>query len=270
MKRLPYILYGLLIAAIIGILIYDYLPDHRIESSDLSKAGLLLVGMAVSILKTGKRQRRGVSNKKAAYSKAYPQFIQNVFPDDRKSEKLFFNAVDDYNRDRPAQGIEKLNRLRGECRNSAERYAVTVFTALCLDDMGLYEKAAEAYRAAFQIKRHTTLASNLGLALERMGRTAESVEAYRQAIRLDPANAYPVNNLAQSFIRMGDYTQGLEYARQAIALNPKMSQALNAMTVCSYMLGNMEDYETYYRQAVSNGSDGQKLKAFIQSLDPSI
>ena len=270
MKKLPYILYGLLLVAVAGLLVYDYLPDHRIESSDLTRAGLLTAGIVLGMLKAGKRQGRSVASKKTVYTNSYPRFIQNVFPDDKKSETLFFRAVDDYNRNRPSQGIEKLSKLRAECRNSAERFAVTVFTALCLDDMGLYEKAAESYREAIQIKPDTTLYSNLGLALERMGKPEESVEAYLQAIRLDPGNVYPVNNLAQSCIRMGDYAQGLEYARQAISLNPKMPQALNAMTICSYMMGNMTDYETYYRQAVSNGSDGQKLKAFIQSLDSTI
>lgn len=270
MKKLPYILYTLLAAGVIGLLVYDYLPDHRIEATDLSRAGLLLAGILLGFLKVGRRQSRGVSNKKVTYTRAYPQFIQNVFPDDRKAEKLFFNAVDDYNCDRPAKGIEKLNKLRGECRNSAERYAVTVFTALCLDDMGIYDRAAENYRAALQIKQNSTLCSNLGLVLERLGKPDESVEAYRQAIRLDPSNVYPVNNLAQRFIRMGDYVQGLEYARQAIGINSKLPQALSAMAICSYMLGNMADYETYYRQAVSNGYDGKKLKAYLQSLDPTL
>lgn len=270
MKKLPYILYGLLLVGVVGLLAYDYLPDHHIDSSDLTRAGLLFAGIVLGMLKAGKRQDRSVASKKTVYTNAYPQFIQNVFPDDKTSEKLFFSAVDDYNRNRPARGVEKLSKLRGECRNSSDRFAVTVFTALCLDDMGLYDKAAEAYRAAIQIKPHTTLYSNLGLVLERLGKPEESVEAYHQAIRLDPDNAYPINNLAQRFIRMGDYKQGLEYARQAIAINPKMPQALNAMTICSYMLGNMEDYENYYRQAVSNGSDGQKLKAFLQSLDTTI
>lgn len=270
MKKLPYILYGLLMVGVIGLLVYDYLPDKRIETSDLTRAVLLLIGSVLGILKAGKPRRRAVSDKKTAYSNAYSTYIQNVFPEDKKAEKLFFDAVHDYNNDQPIRGIQKLQQLHNRCSSSADRYAVTVFTALCMDDAGMQEPAAKAYRAAIQIRPDTTLFSNLGLVLERMGQSKEATEAYAQAIRLDPGNPNPLNNLAQQYIRMGDYANGLTYARQAIAVNPKMRQALNAMTICSYMLGNMEDYETYYRQAVSNGSNGQKLKAFIQSLDSSI
>lgn len=270
MKKLGYVLYAILIIAVIGLPAYDYLSDRTLESSELTRAGVLLVGIVLSMLKLNRPRRRKVSNKKALYSNAYSKYIQNVFSDDRKAQTLFFNAVDDYSQDRPAEGLNKLARLRGECRNSADRYAVTVFSALCLDDMKLYDKAAEQYQAALQIRQESSLASNMALALDRMGKTEEAVQAYVLAIRLDPENPNPLNNLAQRFIRLGDYARGLEYARKAIGINPKMHQALNAMAICSYMLGNRADYETYYRQAVSNGSDGKKLKAFIQSLDPTL
>lgn len=270
MKKLAYVLYALLALAVAGLLVWDYVPDHSIDPSTVSRAAVLLAGIALGILKIHHPRRRSVSNKKALYSNAYAKYIQNVFPEDKKAEKLFFNAVDDYNQDRPADGLDKLTRLRGECRNSAERYAVTVFTALCLDDMKLYEKAAEQYRAALQIRQESSLASNLALALDRAGKPDEALPAYELAIHLDPENPNPLNNLAQRFIRGGDYAQGLEYAKKALAINPKMPQALNAMAICSYMLGNQADYELYYRQAVSNGSDGKKLKAFIHSLDPAL
>lgn len=268
MKKLGYVLYTILILAVIGLVVYDYWPDKQLDRDTLIRAGVLLLGFVAGMAKLNRPRRKKTANKKALYSNAYAKYINNVFPDDKKSEKLFFSAVEDYNLDRPDQAVEKLNRLHGECRNSSDRYAVTVFLALCLDELHLYDKAAEQYRAALNIKPESTLWSNLGLALDRMGKQEEAENAYRNAIRMDPGNANPVNNLAQRYVRLGDYEKGREYALQAIAINPNMHQALSAMAICSHMLGDREGFTEYFRRAVSNGSNGDKIKAFIQSLDP--
>lgn len=270
MKKLPYILYGILAVALAGLLIWDYLPDHAIDPANLSRAGLLLLGLVLSVMKLSSRTTRTVSNKKALYSKAYAEYIENVFPEDKKLQKQFFDAVDDYNHDKPAAGVSKLEKLLPSCTRRSDRYAVTVFLALCLDDMQVYDKAAEQYRAALSMKPHSSLASNLGLVLERMGKPEESAAAYHQAVQLDPGNANAWNNIAQQQLRNGDYEAALETAGKAAQLNPKLYQAHNALAICSYLLGDLEAYEQHYRRAVSNGADGARIKAFIDSLDAAI
>lgn len=270
MKKLPYILYGLLAAAMVGLLVWDYLPDRSIDRDTLTRAGLLLAGLVLSVLKLGSQSKRSVSNKKALYSKAYAEYIENVFPEDKKLEKLFFDAVDDYNHDKPAAGVAKLEKLRSSCVRRSDIYAVTVFLALCLDDMQVYDKAAEQYRAALSMSPRSSLASNLGLVLDRMGKADESAAAYEQAIRLDPKNANAWNNIAQQHLRNGNYEKSLETAARAAELNPRLYQAHNALAICSYMLGDREAYERHYRQAVSNGANGERIKAFLASLDADI
>lgn len=270
MKKLPYILYALLIASILGLVAWDYFPDRAVESATLMRAGLLLAAAVLGIAKTLSRTGRQVSNKKALYTRAYADFIQNVFSEDKKLEKRFFDAVDDYNQDKPAAAVAKLEKLRAECRRSSDVYAVTVFTALCLDDMQLYDKAAQHYDAALRIKPNSTLYSNMGLTLERCGRMEESQAAYEQALRLNPGNANTWNNMAQQCVRSGDYERALELAAKATQLNPKLYQAHTAMAISSYMLGDKEAYEQHYRRAVSNGAKGDRIKAFLASLDAAL
>ena len=267
MKKLPYILYALLTAALIGLLVWDYMPDKAIDPANLSRAGLLLLGLVLSVLKLSSRTTRSVSNKKALYSKAYAEYIENVFPEDKKLQKQFFDAVDDYNHDKPAAGVAKLEKLRPSCVRRSDIYAVTVFLALCLDEMQVYDKAAQQYRAALSIKPNSALASNLGLVLDRAGKEAEATAAYEQALRLDQGNANAWNNLAQQHLRNGCYEEALDAAENAAKLNPKLAPAHNALAISSYMLGDMEAYEQHYRRAVSNGSNGERLKAYIASLD---
>jgi Tfp pilus assembly protein PilF len=72
------------------------------------------------------------------------------------------------------------------------------------------------------------------------------------------------------YIKEGQYAEAVEFAQKALSLDPKMSPSLSAMTIASYMLGDMEAYENYYRQAVAAGRNGDALKNYIRSLDPTI
>ena len=268
MKALRYILYGLIIAAAIGLLVWQGLVEKNLDSGNLTRAILLIAGAVIAMLRPARR--RQVSNKKVVYQKAYGEFIQNAFADDPKLEKKFYDAVDDYNFERYAAGIDKLEKLRKECQRTADLYAVTVFTALCCDGMQAYEEAIRHYDAAAAIRDNTTLHSNAGLCLTRLGRYEESEEAFRRAIQVDSQNEYAWNNLASLYFRQGGYEEALEFAREAIRINPKMPQALSCAAICCALMGDQEAYESYYRQAVANGYDGKKIKEVVKSLDPAL
>lgn len=268
MKALRYILLSLVIAAALGLLGYQLLIQKNMNSSDLIRCILIIAGAVLAMFKPAKKAP--AVNKKALYQKAYSNFIQNPFAEDPKLEKKFYDAVHDYNRNKPSAAISKLEKLRKECQRSGDLYSVTVFTALCLDDMGQYQKAIAQYEAALHIRPCSTLYSNMGLCHQRMGNAEASEAAYLNAIKVDEKNAFAWNNLAGLYFRRGEYDQALEYSEQAIALDAKMPQALSAAAVCCGLLGKQEEYERYYRQAVSAGYDGQKIKNTIRSLDPTL
>lgn len=270
MKKLIYVIYALLFIALTGFLVYDIVIAKNFEMKNIVKYLLVVIGFVASIVKTSTRSRREVLRKKQVYQKSYGEFIRNAFSNDPKLENQLYRAIDDYNQDKSADAIKKLEKLRKECHNSDDLYAVTCFTALCYDDVHAFEPAAEQYRAALNIRPNTTLASNLGLCWDRLGDQQSAIDAYQYASQLDPKNEYPLNNLAQLYVREGEYETAIEYAQKAIALNSKMYQAYSAMAICHAMLGNTAEYEKYFRQAVANGSDGKKIKAFIESMDASL
>lgn len=266
MKRaLPYILYGLVIAGAAGLLVYQGLITHALESSDLTKGILIILGALIAMLRPKRRKR--VSNKKVVYQKAYPEYVTGAFAEEPKLEKQLYNAIDDYNFSRYAAGIKKLNALRKECQSTADIYAVTVFTALCYDGMQAYGDAIRHYSDAARIRGNSTLLSNAGMCAMRMGNFEEAEGFYRQAIECDNKNPFPWNNLAAMYFKAGEYHDALEFVESALALDPQMPQALSCAAICSALLGETEDYERYYRQAVANGYDGNKIKNAIKALD---
>lgn len=267
MKALRYILYTLVILGAGGLLAYQYFVEKNLDSGNVIKCGLIIAGAIIGIIKA---PRRRISNKKALYQKSYGEFIQNAFSEDKKLENQLYNAIHDYNMNKPAAAVSKLNKLRKECQRTADLYAVTVFLGLCYDDMRLYDDAIKEYEAALKIRATSTVYSNLGLCYYRAGNTDGAQDAYENAIRIDPHNAFAYNNLSALFFRETDYYDALEYAEMALAEDPNMVQALSTAAICCALIGETEDYERYYRQAVTNGYDGKKIKAAIQALDTTL
>lgn len=270
MKKLLYVIYALLILAATSFLIYDLFVAKNFDSNSITKYVILVAGFALSMVKLSVRPRREVLQKKKVYQSAYAEFIRSAFSNDKQLESQLFSAIHDYNQEKSDLAVKKLEKLRNECHNSDDIYAVTCFTALCLDELGIYEAAARQYKAALNLYPNTTLASNLGICLERLGDQQGAIDAYHYASQIDPKNAYPHNNLAQLYVRTGEYESAIDSAKLAVAMNSKMYQAYSALAISYAMLGDMDAYEKYYRQAVANGSDGRKIKAFIEALDPSI
>lgn len=268
MKALRFILPMLLILAAIGLLAYEGLVVKTLETSNIVRCGLIIAGAIATMFK--KPKQPPVANKKPLYQKAYPEFIQAPFADEPKLEKRFYDAVHDYNRSKPDAAVAALEKLRRECRNTAELRAVIVFTALAMDDMGRYPEALERYDAARKIRDSSTLASNMGLCCQRLGRSNEALDYYEEAIQLDGKNAYAYNNIAALYFSDGDYESALDAAEDALECNGKLPQALSTAAICAKLLGDEEAYTGYYRRAVAAGYDGDKIKRVIKQLDADI
>lgn len=263
MKALKCILYGLVILGAAGLLAYQGLVEKNLETSNLIRGGLIIAAAVLGMFKT--REPR-IANKKVTYQKAYAEHIQGAFADDAKLERVFYNAIHDYNRNKPSACITKLQKLRKQCQRSADVRAITIFMALCYDDMGVMEQAISHYESALSMGPNSSLYSNMGLCYQRLGNMAQAAENYRKAIALDPKNAFAYNNLSVTFFRQADYKQSLEYAQKAIEVDNNMPQALSTAAMCCGLLGDKEGYEKYYRLAVSNGYDGRRIKATLQRM----
>ena len=267
MKTLRYILFSLLIAASLGLLAYYIFVEKDLSPNNIVKCVLLILSAIASMAKTG---RRKPANRKALYQKAYGKFIQNAFKDEPKLEKKLLDAIDDYNQDKSGAAITKLQKLRKECQRTDDIYAVTVFTALCYEDMGAWADALTQYNAAVTLRNDTTLHSNLGYCLQQLGRFEEAEASYHRAIQVDPKNSIAMNNLAGLRFRQGDYEGALDYAEDALEIDAKLPQALSLAAICCGIQGYEEEYAAYYRRAVAAGYDGNKIKNTIKNLDPSL
>lgn len=85
--------------------------------------------------------------------------------------------------------------------------------------------------------------NNMGLALDRLGRTTEAIERLREAVALEPGYEKAYNNLGLILARLGDLGGALEAYRRAVELKPNFLQARRNLSTLLNDLGFQAAHE---------------------------
>ncbi len=246
--------------AVIGMLVYEVAMLKKTDN--FLRAAILLGASVVSVWKLS--QRYEVRRSAKFYRDTYTDLIGNAFWNDKKLERRFCRALDAYNADQYQSALRRLEALMEKVTRNEDRFAITVFTALCYDDMRAYPQAIRAYGDALRYGDNSTVYSNLGLCLQRTGDFKGAIAAYVEAIRVDPKNDYAYTNAAQLMVRVERYEDALAYAEQACALNQNLMPAHTVRALCHAVLGNKDEAEQAIRTSVKCGADRHRLEEVIQ------
>ncbi|MGD0571941.1 MAG: tetratricopeptide repeat protein [Sedimentisphaerales bacterium] len=123
-------------------------------------------------------------------------------------------------------------------------------------EIGHYEDSIEAYKQAIKIKPDLAEAHyNLGVACGKLGRYQDAIEAYKQAIRIKPDYAEAYYNLGNAYSELGRYQEAINEYKQAIKNKPDYAEAhYNLGNACN-RLGRSQDAVEAYKQAIKNKPD---------------
>jgi tetratricopeptide (TPR) repeat protein len=114
-----------------------------------------------------------------------------------------------------------------------------------------YSDAIEAYRQALRINPDDTVAwNNLGAAYDGLQRYSDAIEAYRQALRIKPDYADAWNNLGAAYNGLQRYSDAIEAYRQSLRIEPDDAKAWYNL---GYAYGDLQRYSDAieaYRQAL--------------------
>lgn len=93
-------------------------------------------------------------------------------------------------------------------------------------------------------------ATNLAIALDKQGAEAEAEASYREALRIDPANADALSNLGILLAKRGEDGEAIELYRRALTVDPRHAPALTNLGLSLAALGHAEESMTALRKAV--------------------
>jgi tetratricopeptide (TPR) repeat protein len=94
---------------------------------------------------------------------------------------------------------------------------------------------------------------NLGVDYRREGNMQKAIEAWTQALHIDPTNTHAYYNRGITKADIGDYKEAIEDLAQVIRLNPKYSNAYRQRDKI-YQFYNVaeNELEEYYKNSIEN------------------
>jgi len=96
---------------------------------------------------------------------------------------------------------------------------------------------------------------NLGLALDREGRSDDAIAHFREALRINPDHAEAHNNLGVALEKVGRTDEAITHYTEALRLRPNYALAHNNIGVSLKKLGRMEEAVAHFREALRIRSD---------------
>ena len=140
---------------------------------------------------------------------------------------------------------KKLTALKGAGLEDYEKTAEYWFyLGFTYGEAGMYKEAIEAYKQAIRIEPdHANVHFNLGFNYYESRMHKEAIEAYKQAIRINPDDASAHNNLGIAYGDLGMHKESIEAHKQAIRINPDDASAHNN-------LGNVYAKSGMYKEAM--------------------
>lgn len=121
-----------------------------------------------------------------------------------------------------------------------------------LAGLGRWADAVNAYRQALSQKQDSAeLCNDLGNALLISGRWAEAVGAYERAIAIAPQYADAWNNLGAALTELQQHSASIPALRKAIELRPEYPEAWNNLGNALQANGELEESLDAYRRAIA-------------------
>ena len=248
----------LLILAAVGLYVYGIVVNGDGPTDNLLRSVIIALSGVSALMKTFPKRRPLTT-----YANAFAKELGSAFAEDPKKRERLLEAVRLFDEDKNSAALKLLEELKLDARTRDEIYAVGLFTALCQKDLGLNAAAIATYEdTAARGAESSQLYSNLGILY---GETDpdKAFSAYMKAIKLDPQNAMPHNNVAALLLRLGEYDDAGQAAANALEINPNQHQAWTTLAVVSAIQGDAERSEKCIRKAVECGQEEAALRRAI-------
>lgn len=225
-------------------------------------SGAIMIGMAFL------RPKNAITAKKdpQVITDALGEYAKDAFTDDSKESAAFQAAHKDFLANMPKAAVAKLEKLRPDCRDDVERYAVAMVSALAYISQNKYESAILEYNRAVVLHPTSDLALTIGSCQQRIGELKKARDSYEFALELDPQNVKARSAMATAWVASRKFDNALDHAEMALELDSTNASALATAAICYGILGDEEEYSDYTAKAERYGYSRQKIEDTVKAL----
>ncbi len=125
---------------------------------------------------------------------------------------------------------------------------------IALYGQGKYDEAIQAFDEAIEINpQNADTWNNKGTALANLGKYDEAIQAFNEAIALDPKYAYAWYSKGNALVNLGKYDEAIKAYDKAIEINPRDARAWNNKGYALKMLGRTTASDLAYAMAKELG-----------------
>jgi tetratricopeptide (TPR) repeat protein len=139
-------------------------------------------------------------------------------------------------------------------------YASFERIAVWRDDVTLWRDVTE------KTPKSTQAWLGLGISLFDAGRSAEAIQAYRQAIAEDPFYAMALNNLGATYNTMGQSSIGRPFLLRAVQVDPEYFDAYMNLGIGFRMSGDLAGAERAFSAALSIRPQSPEARDALRDL----
>jgi len=129
--------------------------------------------------------------------------------------------------------------------------AIVLCFGLTRLQLGHWQDNETLFRHALAVTENNYLAhNNLGIALDREGRTGEAISQFQETIRLTPDDAEAQNNLGVALNKMGRIDEAISHYQEAIRLKPGFAGFYNNLGIAFGMKGQIDEAINQFQEAI--------------------
>ncbi len=267
-KIIIFALFLLVIAAVIGLYIFEIVVNDAPPAKNLAKALLIIIPCLLGMARLmANPTRKSLS----FYEEGYREELDTAFSRSPMDRKKLLCAVRLFDEGNYNKSLKYLADLKSRASTRADVGAVGLFIALCFTRVELYDAAIKTYTELVGMGvTSSRIYSNLANCCSEAGRHDEAVSYIHLAIQNDPDNAYAYHNLASIYFETSDFDKAIEYAEKALSINLKLRESATLLAILYSMKGDKPNAEKYSHLALSAGEPAERLKRAIEHYMASV
>jgi tetratricopeptide (TPR) repeat protein len=158
--------------------------------------------------------RAGMANERSGnYVDAVQSYIKGLDAEPENVELLNAMGFALFQQGKSEEAVAPLEKA---LKLDPKHYKAHNNMALVSIDLGELELAEAHYRESLKVEPQASIYNDLGYVLERQGMVDEAIEAYQDALKIDPESATSHYNLATHLAREEKYTEAETHLRTAL------------------------------------------------------